>query len=227
HIRVKLLSTGSGSLSHAILRTIAPNGHLNTFDFHEQRAQKAREEFESHGFADLVTASHRDVCSAGFGLNLEVDAVFLDLPAPWTAIASAKQAIKLLGGRICSFSPCIEQVQRTCLALTEHDFTEVCTMECLLRTFDVRRVCMPAVLDLGDALCEDSSEPAPNKQPKLSDAHSVSSEATTAGEDHGPHGTPKMAKGDIFFKASVPPLQMAAHTGYLTFATLSPRLVTD
>ena len=51
--------TGSGSLSHAILRTIAPSGHLHTFDFHEQRSQLARDEFTAHGLGDYVTARHR------------------------------------------------------------------------------------------------------------------------------------------------------------------------
>jgi tRNA A58 N-methylase Trm61 len=40
---------------------------------------------------------------------------------------------KKSGGRLCSFSPCIEQVQRTCEELKAQGFTEVSTVECLLR----------------------------------------------------------------------------------------------
>lgn len=129
--------TGSGSLSHAIARTVAPHGHLHTFDFHEERVAKAREEFEAHGLKEVVTAGHRDVCGAGFGLEGAADAVFLDLPHPWEAVGHAKAAMKRQGGRVCSFSPCIEQVQRTCVALKASGFTELSTLECLNREFHV------------------------------------------------------------------------------------------
>ena len=86
--------TGSGSLSHAIARCIAPIGHLHTFDFHELRANMARKEFEDHGLAAIVTAGHRDVCKDGFGLTHVADAVFLDLPLPWEALPFAKDALK-------------------------------------------------------------------------------------------------------------------------------------
>lgn len=81
-------------MSHAILRTIAPDGHLFTFDFHEQRVAKAHAEFIAHGFQGLVTISHRDVCKDGFGIDdATVDAVFLDLPSPWLAIPFAAKAL--------------------------------------------------------------------------------------------------------------------------------------
>lgn len=47
------------------------------------------------------------------------------------------------GGRLCSFSPCIEQVQRTCDTLTSNGFVELKTYECLLRNYDVRTVNLP------------------------------------------------------------------------------------
>ena len=42
-------STGSGSLSHALARTVAPRGHLHTSDFNAKRVEKARAEFAEHG----------------------------------------------------------------------------------------------------------------------------------------------------------------------------------
>ncbi|KAG7197009.1 hypothetical protein KM043_017545 [Ampulex compressa] len=132
--------TGSGSLSHSLIRAIRPYGHLYTFDFHEQRVSIARTEFETHGLSEFVTVEHRDVCVKGFGehLNSKVKAIFLDVPHPWLAIEYATSALKKSGGKLCSFSPCIEQVQRTCTKLLLKGFIELHTFECLQRELTVQ-----------------------------------------------------------------------------------------
>ncbi|PPR03104.1 hypothetical protein CVT24_012384, partial [Panaeolus cyanescens] len=136
--RVVEAGTGSGSFSHSVTRTVGSTGKLYSFEFHEARFLKAKDEFQRHGMADIVTLQHRNVCKEGFGLIDEVNAVFLDLPAPWDAIASAKEALKKdRVSRICCFSPCIEQVLRTVTALNEHGFTEITTYETLLRPIEV------------------------------------------------------------------------------------------
>ncbi|KAF9093091.1 tRNA (adenine-N(1)-)-methyltransferase catalytic subunit trm61 [Mortierella sp. AD031] len=140
--------TGSGSFSHSIARTIAPHGHLYTFEYHQDRVAAATKEFEDHGLSHLITIECRDVCKNGFGLENKVDAgkcpsrcntMFLDLPAPWEAVASAKKAFKQNKvGKICTFSPCIEQISKTVTALTEQGFVDIQMYECLIRFNEVR-----------------------------------------------------------------------------------------
>ncbi|KAI1793307.1 tRNA methyltransferase complex GCD14 subunit [Ganoderma leucocontextum] len=130
--------TGSGSFSHSVARTIGPTGHVWSYEFHETRASKAREEFTRHGMVDIVTLTHRNVCKDGFTVVDTVDAVFLDLPAPWDAVEHAKNALRRdRTTRICSFSPCMEQVLRTVSALNEAGFTEITMYETLLRPHQV------------------------------------------------------------------------------------------
>eukprot|EP01120_Amphizonella_sp_Union-15-10_P009110 TRINITY_DN3387_c0_g1_i3.p1 TRINITY_DN3387_c0_g1~~TRINITY_DN3387_c0_g1_i3.p1 ORF type:complete len:296 (+),score=34.91 TRINITY_DN3387_c0_g1_i3:80-967(+) len=129
--------TGSCSMSIHFIQTIAPSGHLYTFEFHEQRANAANETFQKYNLSPLVTVACRDVCSLGFGLDEIADAGFLDLPSPWNAINHVKRSLKP-GGKLCCFSPCIEQVQKTCLEL-ESGFEDVMTVECLLRTWNASK----------------------------------------------------------------------------------------
>ncbi|XP_063049599.1 tRNA (adenine(58)-N(1))-methyltransferase catalytic subunit TRMT61A [Engraulis encrasicolus] len=184
--------TGSGSLSHAILRSIAPSGHLHTVEFHSERAQKAREEFQRHRVGHLVTVRNHDVCRQGFGVVGVANAVFLDIPSPWEAIPHAKTALRKQGGRVCSFSPCIEQVQRVCDVLASCGFSDITTLEVLLRTHDVRSVTL-ALPDFGP---EDDDD--------------------TQTQTHTP---PAPSNASTTVKTATPPREMAAHTGYLTFAT--------
>lgn len=89
--------TGSGSLSHAILRTIAPTGHLHTVEFHQQRAETVAQEFREHRVDHLVTVRNQDVCRDGFGVSGVADAVFLDIPSPWEAVEHARTAMRRQG----------------------------------------------------------------------------------------------------------------------------------
>jgi tRNA (adenine57-N1/adenine58-N1)-methyltransferase len=171
--------TGSGSLTHALARAVAPHGKVYTFDFHRQRADEARKEFAEHGLGDVVVSDWRDVCRpgpeiaaavptpaaaetqeqvgeepeaetkappssaegdkeppSGYGLPpLSMDAVFLDVPAPWLAVPNVLFVLRP-GGGVCSYSPCIEQTQKLCAALRNCDeFLDLHTVEVVNREY--------------------------------------------------------------------------------------------
>lgn len=196
--------TGSGSLSHAVLRTIAPKGHLYTFDFHEARVETARSEFAAHGFGDMVTSQCRDVIESGYGLGRKCDALILDLPSPWLAVQHVGAALKPCG-RLASFSPCIEQVQRTCAALRLAGFRSIRTVECLERRLEVKSRPLLAfdfdtdsasVVESGEQE-EDMEEEVPRRRGQIQSTR----KATT-------------------LDCATLPRQTNGHTGFLTFASI-------
>ena len=85
-----------------------------------------REDFERTGVSKLVTVGVRDIQGDGFPDEYSglADAIFLDLPQPWLAISSAGKMLKQ-DGVLCSFSPCIEQVQRSCETLRSNFMGEI------------------------------------------------------------------------------------------------------
>ncbi|KAJ8775049.1 hypothetical protein K2173_020053 [Erythroxylum novogranatense] len=190
--------TGSGSLTTSLVRAVAPTGHVYTFDFHEQRAASAREDFGRTGVSSLVTVGVRDIQGQGFPDEYSglADAIFLDLPQPWLAIPSAGKMLKE-DGVLCSFSPCIEQVQRSCETLRSQ-FTDIRTFEALLRSYEVHEWKMDSSQDEGACV---GSPPCKRKQQSGARSGSQGSTASTT----------VMAR---------PCGEARGHTGYLTFARL-------
>ncbi|CAI5955564.1 unnamed protein product [Closterium sp. NIES-64] len=117
--------TGTGSLLHSLTHAVAPTGRLFSFDFHHGCAKQARAELEASGIVGVSIVVVRDIQGDGFPphLHAATHAIFLDLPCPWRALPSAASCL-IAGGRACSFSPCMEQVQRCSQAMRAHGLTD-------------------------------------------------------------------------------------------------------
>ncbi|OBA22831.1 tRNA methyltransferase complex GCD14 subunit [Metschnikowia bicuspidata var. bicuspidata NRRL YB-4993] len=150
--RVIEAGTGSASFTHAFARTVSHEGKVFTYEFHEPRYLEAKRELGQHGLLqENCVITHRDVCNDGFDIaglpdtdlvegRLSCDAVFLDLPSPWTAIPNLKSVIaadRRVG--ICCFSPCIEQVDKTIEALEKNDWTDIEMVEIAGRRWEARK----------------------------------------------------------------------------------------
>lgn len=130
--------TGSGSLTVSLARAVAPTGHVHSFEYNAARATAAASDMVKNGLGAVVTVRHGDALAEGFPTvgDAGADAVFLDLPAPWDAMGHAGRVLGT-GGRLCSFSPCVEQVHRAIAAMQAAGFDSICTMEVLVRPWQV------------------------------------------------------------------------------------------
>jgi len=171
----------------------------------------------------------------------------LDLPAPWEAVASAKRAFKKNKiGKICTFSPCIEQISKTVAALSEHKFVDIQMYECLIRFQEIRILpvltieegmereriheskrqrAMPRVLRdsylKATAKVNEDEELPPAKHVKIEKQQE--NDDDTNKKDSSLPGTPAEfeASGKTVTTTKLP-VEQRGHTSYLLFATLPP-----
>lgn len=129
-------------------------GQVFSFEYHEERHQKVKAEMVEHGLDTVVSAYHRDVYKDGFltgderRISPRANAIFLDLPAPWEALPHLVRhpvdgKLSALDPQsavhICTFSPCIEQAQKTVSELRSHDWLEIEMVEMQHKRIDIRR----------------------------------------------------------------------------------------
>jgi tRNA (adenine57-N1/adenine58-N1)-methyltransferase len=201
--------TGSGSMTHSLARNVHPHGKVFTFDFHQKRVLEAADEFKRHGLDQIVVCACRDVCTDGFPNELtgRLDAIFLDLPHPWSCISFAKKSLRS-GGRLCCFSPCIEQVQKTHTSLRENLFLDLTTCECLLRPVDTVKSITLKQLNVGTDVKQELPVPSVTDMDASDDTDEYSSSSSSV---------KKEISSDYI--VSFPNTSAAGHTGFLTFAT--------
>ncbi|AAS53160.1 AFL214Cp [Eremothecium gossypii ATCC 10895] len=246
--RVIEAGTGSGSFSHAFARTV---GQLFSYEFHHMRYEQALAEFQEHGLiADgNVTITHRDVCQKGFlikagdttsyeflegqdSVSVNADCIFLDLPAPWEAIPHLDAVIaKDRTARLCCFSPCIEQVDKTLEALELHGWEEIETVEIQGRQYESRR---QMVRQLDDALerlrdVKRRKQHGTERRKRLGEQLGSVEELTddvrpkTPKTSYNPFGKGSRVKeGDNGFEwkqVAKVESEIKSHTSYLTFAS--------
>lgn len=137
---------GSGALTVMLAHAVAPSGHVVSYDVRQDFLGVARENVERAGYEDVVEFREADI-SEGIE-ETEVKAVVLDLPEPWTALPSAKQALRP-SGHLASYSPTVEQMRETVLALRERGFADIWSVELLERRMEVGRGTRPSFQTLG------------------------------------------------------------------------------
>ncbi|MFQ6064471.1 MAG: tRNA (adenine-N1)-methyltransferase [Candidatus Bathyarchaeia archaeon] len=128
--------TGTGALTTALAHHIRPAGHVYTYEIRPEFIRLAEKNLERAGVSEYVTIKNKDITQ---GIEeTDVDAVVLDLATPWLVILHAQKALKG-SGILVSFSPTIDQIQKTAEALKEADFIDVQTVECLVRGMQVEK----------------------------------------------------------------------------------------
>ena len=128
--------TGTGALTTALAHHVRPTGHVYTYEIRPEFITLAQKNLQRAGVSQYVTIKNKDITQ---GIDeTEMDAVILDLATPWLVTPHAYRALKG-SGLLVSFSPTIDQVQKTVEALKENGFVDIQTVECLMRGMQVEK----------------------------------------------------------------------------------------
>jgi tRNA (adenine57-N1/adenine58-N1)-methyltransferase len=124
--------TGSGALTTALAFSVGSTGHVYSYDNRPEMQQLAKKNLERVGLSEQVTFKNRDVIE-GFD-EINMDAIFLDVPNPYDYISQVRQALKL-GGFFGSILPTTNQVSKLLIALHRENFAFIDVCEVLLRYY--------------------------------------------------------------------------------------------
>lgn len=126
--------TGAGATALYFGNIVGDEGRVYSYEIREDFMEIAKRNVENFGLTN-VQIKCTDIRK---GIEEEdVDVVFLDIPNPWDVIESAKASLKT-GGFFVAYTPYIEQVQILHRVLKKFNFSNLNTLECILREIEVK-----------------------------------------------------------------------------------------
>ena len=128
--KVLEIGTGSGAMTVAAAMAVKPTGHVHTYEARKEFAEMAERNLKRASVFEFVTIHNADASAGIDGVGF--DAAVIDVGDPWPIIPHIHKA--LAGGApLVSFSPTINQVEKTTEAFTQGGFANVHTLECFIR----------------------------------------------------------------------------------------------
>lgn len=134
--RVIECGAGSGSLTTSLANFVRPSGKVYSYERNEEFLKNAQKNIEKYGLSEYVEFKLREITDEFE--EKEVDFVMIDIGSQWDLIDAAHKSLKG-GARLCAICPTFEQLTKTVFTLEEKGFTNIESMEILLRKILVRR----------------------------------------------------------------------------------------
>jgi len=124
------IGTGSGAMTVAAAMAVKPSGHIHTYETRPEFAEVAEKNLRRATLSDYVTIHQADATSGIEGSNY--DAAIIDVGDPWPIIPLIHNVLAS-GAPLVSFSPTVNQVERTTIVLADAGFVNVHTVESFIR----------------------------------------------------------------------------------------------
>jgi len=132
--RVLEAGTGAGAAAIYFGNIVGPEGKVYSYEVREDFVDVARANIS--GFAlENVFVKFQDI--KGGIEEKDMDLVFLDLIKPWEVIEHLNDVLKI-GGYVAAYTPYIEQFQILQRVLKKFNFSQLNTLECILRDIEVK-----------------------------------------------------------------------------------------
>ncbi len=130
-LRVLEIGTGSGAMTLAAAMAVKPSGHVDTYEAHAEFAEMAEKNLKRAGVSEYVTIHNADAKVSIEGSS-NFDAAIIDVGDPWPLIPLVHNALSG-GSPVVSFSPTVNQVEKTTETFARVGFTNIQTVECFIR----------------------------------------------------------------------------------------------